>query len=189
RRSRAGQQALQALQSLDASSEPQPSGAAAAILIEYLRQHLRFATLEPTPQEVAAFLERLGICPEGIDRAGRFFEDGHAASFGPRRLSLRRDWTRSAVQLLEEWEEELQAASQNGAEQHTSASWRSAALLSLLAILPGRAGSLLAGAGLPDAELLDRAAQTFRQAQVLQAGTEQARRLFLVAAASYAELE
>src|SRR5436309_15929182 len=101
---------------------------------------------------------------------------------------MRRHLTHSAIQLLEEWEQELQAES-HGAEQHTSASCRSAALLSLLAILPGLAGSLLAGAGLPDAELLDRAAQTFRQAQVLQAGTEQARRLFLVAAASYAELE
>jgi hypothetical protein len=79
RRSQAAERALRAL----------GGGAADPVLVagalaEYLRQRLDAPAEEPTPQEAAHHLRRLGVTPALAHRAGNLFRTCDAARFAPR---------------------------------------------------------------------------------------------------------
>jgi hypothetical protein len=187
RRSRAAGHALQALRQIKPTGEP-AAAQAAAILVEYLREHLAFASQEPSPVEVAAFLENWHLPAQAIARARRFFDDCQAARFAPAGALTGADWTASAVQLVEEWERCKQLASRNGARPY-SVSWREPAITALLAGALCWCGSLAAGQPATENELLDSATRSFHEAVTLRGQPEEARSRFLAAAAAYAALE
>jgi hypothetical protein len=77
RRSRAAEQALQALRG---GAGP---GRVAGLVAEYLRQRLDLPAEEPTPPEAARHLRRLGFAPALARRAAGLFRACDAARFGP----------------------------------------------------------------------------------------------------------
>jgi hypothetical protein len=203
RRSRAAGRALQALRNLKVPDESQEARATAAILAEYLREHLDFATQEPGPEEIASFLESLQLPPERIAKARIFFDHCLAARFGPGTPAGHEDWTTTAAELIEDWETRQPDP---GREADTPLAFGTSAVIPALlaaALGAGLLGSRAFGDGLqtvpergPAAELsadmeelLSRAAESFHQGVQLRGQPEEARQKFLAAAGAYAALQ
>jgi hypothetical protein len=197
RRSRAAGRALHALRHRKTTTQAQEAEAAAAILVEYLREHLGFATLEPSPSEIAAFLESLQLPAEQIARARRFFEDSLAARFGPGTPPGQDQWTTTAGEFIEDWEN--RQVDSAGEVPARSPGWTSLAVPALLAAaFCARLGQLASADSLDtrtereaisDMDLVNRSTESFQEGVKLLDQPQQAGPRFLSAAGDYRALE
>jgi hypothetical protein len=106
RRSRAARQALKALEGLGQLQVEQQAPRAEQVLVEYLRRRLDFGVEEPTPAEVAAYLQRAGSAPALVQEVTRFFDACAAARFGPEKQMSVNGWSAAAAQLVRSLEDQ-----------------------------------------------------------------------------------
>ena len=106
RRSRAAQNTLRAFRRLGHLNGSAQADQMQAILTEYLRQRFELTTAEPTPEEVARYLERTGQSTALALEMARLFADCDAARFAPRSMAKRQDWSAAAKRLVLALEDE-----------------------------------------------------------------------------------
>jgi hypothetical protein len=107
RRSRAARQALQALRLRDRRGRADRAQGAALVVTTYLRQRLDLPAAEPTPAEVGAHLQRMGVSPAHAKEVTEFFRASDAARFAPGPGKEADDWGPAAGRLILTLETEL----------------------------------------------------------------------------------
>lgn len=83
RRSRAAQQALSALETVQESDGGEQARKVSALVTAYLHDRLDLSPADPTPAEAAAHLRRLGLSPALSGRTARFYRGCDAVRFAP----------------------------------------------------------------------------------------------------------
>ncbi len=111
RQSRAARHALHALQKLPPREQEAHSHDVAAIAAGYLQHRLGLPTVEPTPAEVAAYLERVGAPSILAGKTAEFFRACDAARFAPTDARSDDDLSGAATRLILTLEAEPWAAS------------------------------------------------------------------------------
>jgi hypothetical protein len=110
RRSWAARQALQALRRTGRLTPQQQADLAAGVAAQYLRNRLDLAPAEPTPDEIAEHMKRMG-CSSGLtERAAAFFRSCDSARFGPFDGTPGPDLPADATSLILAVEDETWAA-------------------------------------------------------------------------------
>jgi hypothetical protein len=112
RQSRAARHALHALEKLPAEDTDARAHHVAAIAAGYLQHRLGLPTVEPTPAEVTAYLERIGAPAVLAGKTAEFFRACDAARFAPDPARGEDDLGAAARRLILTLESEPWAASQ-----------------------------------------------------------------------------
>src|SRR5262249_54557132 len=106
RRSRAAQQAMRALQAVDKIQTGMEASSVAETLAVYLCLRLDFPAQEPTPAEVAAYLEGKGFSATLAEQVASVFRACDVARFAPKPILSEDHLQATAVNLILSMESE-----------------------------------------------------------------------------------